>query len=81
MGITRILETAQPNAGHRGLQRLEEMGILKTVITQNVDGLHQVAGSTDVIEFHGSHTMLRCMGCHERFDWRAVSLVNRNNFV
>ncbi len=74
MGITNVLETARPNAGHLGLHRLEQMGILKTVITQNVDGLHQRAGSTDVIEFHGSHTELRCMTCSKRYDWQSVSL-------
>lgn len=73
-GIGELLTTATPNAGHLGLQRLEQMGILQTVITQNVDGLHQKAGSSDVIEFHGTHAVLRCMGCHVRSDWQAVTL-------
>lgn len=73
-GIGEILETATPNAGHMGLRRLEEMGILQTVITQNVDGLHQKAGSSDVIEFHGTHAVLRCMRCSTRCDWRAADL-------
>jgi NAD-dependent deacetylase len=74
MGIGEILLHARPNAGHTGLRRLEELGVLQTVITQNVDGLHQKAGSGDVIEFHGSHAVLRCMRCSQRFDWQAVPL-------
>ncbi len=61
-----ILAQAKPNDGHKGLARLEEMGILKTVITQNVDGLHQLAGNTDVIEFHGNFAWLYCMACGKR---------------
>jgi NAD-dependent deacetylase len=72
-GIGELLETAAPNAGHKGLQRLEEMGMLKTIITQNVDGLHQKAGSSDVIEFHGTHAMLRCMRCMRVRDWQSVN--------
>jgi NAD-dependent deacetylase len=74
VGIGEILRHAQPNAGHTGLRRLEEMGLLQTVITQNVDGLHQKAGSQDVIEFHGSHAVLRCMRCPQRYEWQAVPL-------
>ena len=73
MGITELLETARPNDGHLGLWRLEQMGALQTIITQNVDGLHQVAGSSDVIEFHGTHTVLRCMQCHRRYGWQEVT--------
>jgi NAD-dependent deacetylase len=58
-----ILKTAKPNNGHYGLARLEEMGFLKTVITQNIDGLHQLAGNKDVIEFHGNFAWLRCLDC------------------
>ena len=61
-----VIDRARPNDGHKGLARLERMGILKTVITQNVDGLHQVAGSTDVIEFHGTFAWQRCMECDGR---------------
>ena len=58
---------ASPNAGHRALAELEKMGILKLVITQNVDGLHQKAGSQNVIEYHGGLWKLRCMSCGSRF--------------
>lgn len=69
-----VVDRARPNAAHQGLARLETMGILKTIITQNVDGLHQMAGNTDVIEFHGSFAWQRCMRCEDRIETRRVSL-------
>jgi NAD-dependent deacetylase len=48
------------------------MGILKTVITQNIDGLHQMAGNTDVIEFHGTFAWQRCMKCDRRIETSKV---------
>ena len=48
--------------------RLEKLGILKTIITQNVDGLHQMAGNTDVIEFHGNFAWQQCMDCNRRLE-------------
>jgi NAD-dependent deacetylase len=62
-GMKEILDKARPNDGHRGLVALEKIGVLKTIITQNVDGLHQMAGSLDVIEFHGNFAWQRCMDC------------------
>jgi NAD-dependent deacetylase len=59
---------ALPNQGHRALAELERIGILKLVITQNVDGLHQKAGSQNVIEYHGGLSRLRCMSCGSRFN-------------
>jgi len=59
---------ALPNPGHHALAELEGMGILKFVITQNVDGLHRKAGSQNVIEYHGGMARLRCMSCGLRFD-------------
>ena len=58
---------ADPNRGHSALAELEKAGILKTVITQNVDGLHQKAGSQNVLEYHGGLAKLRCMSCGSRF--------------
>jgi NAD-dependent deacetylase len=63
-GMKDILDKATPNNGHIGLAQLEEIGLLKTIITQNIDGLHQMAGNTDVIEFHGNFAWQRCMKCH-----------------
>jgi NAD-dependent deacetylase len=72
MDLKEIVDRAAPSDGHKGLARLEEMGILKTVITQNIDGLHQAAGNTDVIEFHGSFAWQRCMKCDRRIATRRV---------
>ena len=60
--------TAVPNGGHKALVRLEEMGKLHALVTQNIDGLHQAAGnSTDrVIEIHGTMREVICMSCGER---------------
>ncbi|MFH0974373.1 MAG: NAD-dependent deacylase [Spirochaetota bacterium] len=58
---------AKPNAGHIALARLEEIGILKAVITQNIDNLHQAAGSKHVIEFHGNSRNLKCLDCGMTF--------------
>ncbi|MFT3857577.1 MAG: NAD-dependent protein deacetylase [Aquabacterium sp.] len=54
---------AAPNAGHVALARLAQAGHLGQLITQNVDGLHQKAGSLDVIELHGGIAQVRCMAC------------------
>lgn len=59
-----IYSDAKPNAAHRALAKLEEMGKLKAVITQNIDGLHQAAGSREVLELHGSIHRNRCTHCH-----------------
>ncbi len=59
---------ALPNPGHKALADLENMGIMKLVITQNVDGLHRKAGSQNVIEYHGGLLRLRCMSCGTRVE-------------
>jgi NAD+-dependent protein deacetylase sirtuin 4 len=56
---------AQPNPGHRALAELEMHGALVGLITQNVDGLHQRAGSRDVVELHGALGRVRCLSCGE----------------
>jgi NAD-dependent deacetylase len=73
-GMKDIIAQAQPNDAHKGLARLEALGRLKTVITQNVDGLHQAAGSTDVIEFHGNFAWQRCMDCDARVETVKVDM-------
>ena len=60
-----VLDAARPNPAHSCLADLEQMSIIKTVITQNVDGLHQMAGNEDVIEFHGNFAWQRCMSCNQ----------------
>lgn len=63
-----LFPDAQPNAAHRMLARLEEMGKLDAVITQNIDGLHQAAGSKKVFELHGSVLRNYCEDCHAFYD-------------
>jgi len=62
------LVNAQPNPGHHALVKLEKMGILRCVLTQNIDGLHVKAGNQRVLEYHGSVHKLRCPSCGARFD-------------
>jgi NAD-dependent deacetylase len=59
------LAKARPNRAHKGLAELERRGCLRAVITQNIDGLHQEAGSREVIEFHGTMASHRCMACNQ----------------
>ena len=63
-----IFKDAQPNDAHYALAKLEKMGKLKAVITQNIDGLHQKAGSKRVYELHGSVIRNYCMDCREYHD-------------
>ncbi|GGY02823.1 NAD-dependent protein deacetylase [Litchfieldella qijiaojingensis] len=62
----RALSEARPGAAHRALARLETMGYVSAVVTQNVDGLHQQAGSRRVIDLHGRAEVVRCMTCQGR---------------
>ncbi len=63
-----IYKDAKPNAAHYALAKLEEMGKLKAVITQNIDGLHQMAGSKNVLELHGSIHRNYCTKCNQFYD-------------
>lgn len=72
--LGRKLKSAEPNAAHICLAGLERRGKLGTVITQNIDGLHQKAGSTDVIEFHGTFAWQRCMVCDIRVPSETLDL-------
>lgn len=67
------LRDVRPNAGHLALAAMEAAGCVRGVLTQNVDGLHQRAGSRRVIELHGSASWVRCLGCDRRFPREAVS--------
>ena len=62
----RRFRQARPNAAHRALARLEAMGKCGVLLTQNVDRLHQAAGSVRVIDLHGRLDLVRCMGCERR---------------
>lgn len=63
-----MFEGAKPNDGHKALAYLESLGKLTAVITQNIDGLHQLAGSKNVIELHGSTYRNYCVDCGKRFE-------------
>lgn len=65
--LADAIAAAAPNPGHLALADLERMGVLKHVITQNIDNLHQEAGSHNVIEIHGNASKLRCTGCNARW--------------
>ena len=67
-----LLEGAKPNAAHLKLAEWEKQGKLKAVITQNIDGLHQLAGSKEVMELHGSVQRNYCMKCGKFYDFQAV---------
>jgi NAD-dependent SIR2 family protein deacetylase len=62
-----VLSRAEPNAAHRALSDLEAKGVIGAVMTQNVDGLHQRAGSHGVLELHGNIHAVACLDCHARF--------------
>lgn len=62
----------QPNITHIGLAKLEQKGLLNTIITQNIDGFHQMAGSKNVIELHGSVLRNYCMKCNKFYDANKV---------
>lgn len=73
---------AKPNKTHYALAELEKIGVLKAVITQNIDGLHQAAGSKNVVELHGTVKRNYCMNCKRKFpenyiaDTEGISLCN-----
>lgn len=58
------MASAEPNSAHYALARMEQLGLLKCIITQNVDNLHQRAGSVEVVEFHGNMLRAACLKCH-----------------
>ncbi len=68
--FTRALAEAAPNAAHLAMASMEREGLLQHVITQNIDNLHQVAGSVAVTEIHGNRTKMRCTACNRR--WAAA---------
>ncbi|MDR2700583.1 MAG: NAD-dependent protein deacylase [Nitrososphaerota archaeon] len=63
-----IFVDAKPNAAHVALAKLEHSGFLSVVVTQNIDGLHQAAGSVNVLELHGSNHRQYCMVCKAKYD-------------
>jgi NAD-dependent deacetylase len=70
----RQMRKVEPNPGHHAIARLEELGIVKWTITQNVDGLHEKAGTQRVMHYHGTVEKLRCLSCGSRFGIDEYSL-------
>lgn len=70
--LTRAIFDALPNAAHLALADLEKQGIVKEIITQNVDGLHQKAGSAIVHEVHGTVYSLTCVNCYTKYEASSV---------
>jgi NAD-dependent deacetylase len=72
--LFKPLQVAKPNPGHHAFAELEAMGVLKFVITQNVDDLHRQAGQKALAEIHGNWKLLRCLDCVARFGAGEISL-------
>ncbi len=72
--FVRALSAAQPNPAHFALAEMEQIGILRYLITQNIDNLHLAAGSRYVAEIHGNSQKLRCLRCSSRYSREAISL-------
>ena len=67
-----VYEDARPNIAHKWIAKLEESGKSKGVITQNIDGLHLMAGSKNVVEIHGSIYRNHCMKCHKSYTLKDI---------
>ena len=68
----RRIQAARPNAGHRAVAALQKAGVVRGIITQNVDGLHQAAGAREVVELHGTLDRVVCMECGARTSREAL---------
>jgi NAD-dependent deacetylase len=67
-----VLTHAEPNAGHYALAELERRGFVRAIVTQNIDGLHERAGSREVVEVHGSIRTASCLVCRDRVPFAKV---------
>jgi NAD-dependent deacetylase len=72
--LYKPLSEAKPNPGHRALAELEHLGVLRFVITQNIDDLHRQAGQTALAEIHGNWKLVRCLECGLRFRREQIDL-------
>ena len=66
--VSVLLDQARPNPAHTGLARLQKMGLLQAIITQNIDNLHQEGGASRVIEYHGNANTLSCLRCKQQYN-------------
>ncbi len=74
MKMSALVESVNPNEAHFALAELEKFGVIKMVITQNVDSLHQRAGSNNVVEFHGNFRRMHCNNCLKPYLRADISL-------
>ena len=65
--MDKVVGQAKPNKAHLGMGKLEKMGYLHYIITQNIDNLHQMGGAKNVIEYHGNSSTLSCLWCGKRY--------------
>lgn len=72
--LWKPLRVAKPNPGHYALAELEKLGVLRFLITQNVDDLHRQAGTKALAEIHGNYKLIRCLECNARYQEEEVSL-------
>ena len=72
-----VMKKAQPNAGHLAVAKLVQQGKVSSVVTQNIDGLHQLSGVPDdkVIELHGNATYAACLDCNKRYELEDIQVV------
>lgn len=73
LDVMVLLQKAQPNPAHQALAALERSGILRGVITQNIDGLHQKAGSQTVYELHGTNESCSCTICGKKYGTKEIA--------
>ncbi|CAE8594761.1 unnamed protein product, partial [Polarella glacialis] len=83
--LYRLLRGVKPNAGHHALVELEEAGVVKGIVTQNVEGLHTIAGSRNVVELHGNETQALCLRCGARVSaeeaFRRIGWLDADNSI
>ncbi|MDW7652367.1 MAG: Sir2 family NAD-dependent protein deacetylase [Bacillota bacterium] len=70
--LLSLIEKAVPNEGHSALVEMEKMGLVRSVITQNIDGLHQMAGAKNVLEVHGTFRRGTCRSCSKKSDIKDI---------
>ncbi len=79
LDLDKLAREARPTAAHKALAELEAAGKLRGVITQNIDNLHQRAGSGHVVEFHGTAARYYCMWCKKEFDSAHIRTLRKEN--
>lgn len=79
--ILEDLNNKEPNKGHQALAKLEELGLLKGIITQNIDNLHTKAGSKNIYEVHGETRGVHCLKCNSKYKFSVMKKKVDNNEI